>query len=208
MTERVICGYQPAAIGSNPSRWPRDATIRYRVALAGLPGVTRDAFRSCFRAACDMWENECGLWFDEVDSKENFTITSMSQQPGGVLADCTLPYQFPVMMRVDASEPWSIASNPPPNRVDLLVVLAHELGHGIGLDHGGDSLMRPTYDPRMNIGDWERRLVREAYGPPRKRPGPQPPKPTAEEIKLAEWVLRNGQLVLRVAGNVTVERMT
>ena len=208
MTDRVICGYQPAAIGSNPSRWPRDATIRYRVALAGLPGVNRDAFRACFRGACDMWESECGLWFDEVDSKENFVVTSMAQQPGGVLADCTLPYQFPVRMRVDASEPWSIASNPPPNRVDLLVVLAHEIGHGIGLDHGGDSLMRPTYDPRMTIGDWERQLVCDAYGPPRKRPGPQPAKPTADEIKLAEWVLRNGQLVLRVANTVTVERMT
>ena len=207
MSERVICGYKPAAIGSNPSRWPPGQTIRYRVALAGLPGVTRDAFRACFRGACDMWEAECGLWFDEVDSKENFVVTSMSQQPGGVLADCTLPYQFPVRMRIDASEPWSIASNTPPNRVDLLIVLAHELGHGIGLDHGGDALMRPVYDPRMKIGDWERQLAQEAYGTPRPRQ-PQGPPPTSEDIRLAEWVLRSGQLVLRVANSVTVERMT
>jgi hypothetical protein len=153
-----------------------------------------------------MWESECGLWFDEVDSKENFVVTSMSQQPGGVLADCTLPYQFPVRMRIDASEPWSIASNPPPNRVDLLVVLAHEIGHGIGLDHGGDSLMKPVYDPCMTIGDWERQIVRQAYGPPRPRQ-PQVPPPNAEDIRLAEWVLRQGQLVLRVAPSVKLERM-
>lgn len=207
MNERVICGYKPAAIGSNPSRWPSERLIRYRIALPGLPGVNRDAFRVCFRAACNMWENECGLWFDEVDSKENFVVTSMAQQPGGVLADCTLPYQFPVRMRVDASEPWSIACNPPPNRVDLLIVLAHELGHGIGLDHGGDSLMKPVYDPRMTIGDWERQLAQEAYGTPRPRQ-PQAPPPNAEDIRLAEWVLRSGQLVLRVANSVTVERMT
>ena len=207
MSDRIICGYQPAAIGANPSRWPRDATIRYRLALPGLPGVSRDALRTVFRAACDWWEAECGLWFDEVDSRENFVVTAMQQQPGGVLADCTLPYQFPVRMRIDASESWAIGTPIPNNRVGLLPVLAHELGHGIGLDHGGDSLMRPTYDPRMAIGDWERQLVRDAYGPPRKRPGPQPPKPTAEEVKLAEWVLRNGQLVLRVASSVTVERM-
>ena len=72
MEQRVICGYQPAAIGSNPSRWPRDETIRYRLALPGLPGVSRDALRTVFRAACDWWEAECGLWFDEVDSRENF----------------------------------------------------------------------------------------------------------------------------------------
>ncbi len=100
MEQRVICGYHPAAIGSNPSRWPRDATIRYRLALPGLPGVSRDALRTVFRAACDWWEAECGLWFDEVESKETFVVTSMTQQPGGVLADCTLPYEFPVRMRI------------------------------------------------------------------------------------------------------------
>ena len=207
MSDRIICGYQPAAIGSNPSRWPRDATIRYRLALPGLPGVSRDALRTVFRAACDWWEAECGLWFDEVDSRENFVVTSMTQQPGGVLADCTLPYQFPVRMRLDASEPWAIGSPIPNNRVGLLPVLAHEIGHGLGLDHGGNSLMRRTYAHDMRIGDWERQLVREAYGPPRPRQ-PEGLPPTAEEIKLAEWVLRNGNLVLRVANSVTVERMT
>ena len=66
--------------------------------------------------------------------------------------------------------------------------------------------MRPVYDPRMVIGPWERQLVREAYGPPRPRQ-PQGPPPTAEDVKLAEWVLRQGQLVLRVAESVQVERI-
>lgn len=210
MGDRIICGYQPAAIGANPSRWPRDATIRYRLALPGLPGVSRDALRTVFRAACDWWEAECGLWFDEVDSRENFVVTAMHQQPGGVLADCTLPYQFPVRMRLDASEPWAIGSPVPYNRVWLLAVLAHEIGHGLGLDHGGDSLMRPVYDPRMRIGTWERQLVREAYGPPRPRStptNPGSPSNPAADAELFRLVTRGGALVLLVREGLSVERM-
>lgn len=210
MGDRIICGYQPAAIGSNPSRWPRDATIRYRLALPGLPGVSRDALRTVFRAACDWWEAECGLWFDEVDSRENFVVTSMTQQPGGVLADCTLPYQFPVRMRLDASEPWAIGEPIPNNRVGLLPVLAHEIGHGLGLDHGGDSLMRPVYDPRMTIGDWERQIVRQAYGPPRPRStptNPGSPSNPAADAELFKFVTRGGRLVLLVRDGLSVERM-
>ena len=85
MTDRIICGFKAASIGANPARWPNPADIRYRIALSGLPGVTRDLFRQVFRRACDTWEATCGVRFDEVETRETFTVTTMTQQPGGTL---------------------------------------------------------------------------------------------------------------------------
>jgi hypothetical protein len=108
MSERIICGYKPASIGSNPARWPRGTTIRYRVAVPQLNGLTRYAFRSAFRWACDRWQDVCGIMFEEVNSRENLTVTIMGGRPGGVLAQAELPYlegrRTPLMMQFDAFE--------------------------------------------------------------------------------------------------------
>jgi hypothetical protein len=209
VTDRIICGYKPAPLGSNPARWPRGTTIRYRVALTGLPGIDRDLFRRVFRSACDSWQSVCGIEFAEVESRESLTVTTMSQQPGGVLADAELPYlqgrTTPLQMRFDAREPWAVGQPIPANRIGLQVVAEHELGHVLGLDHGGTDLMRPVYDPRMTIGQWERGLTVEAYGPPQpKTPTPVDPAADAELFRL---ITRAGGLVLQVREGLSVERM-
>lgn len=216
MEGRVICGFQPAPLGSSPARWPAGkdgVTILYRVGLSGLPGIDRDLFRQVFRSACDAWESVCGVAFREVDRGESLSIITMSQQPGGVLADAELPFwqgrTNPLRMRFDMVEPWAVGSPVPRNRVGLFVVTVHELGHILGLEHGGQDMMRPIYDPGMVIGSWETRLVVDAYGPPRPKP-PIPPTPVdpAGERRLAEWLMRNGGLVLRVHESVAVERFS
>lgn len=210
MSERIICGYKPASIGSNPARWPRGTTIRYRVAVPQLNGLTRYAFRSAFRWACDRWQDVCGIMFEEVNSRENLTVTIMGGRPGGVLAQAELPYlegrRTPLMMQFDASERWGADVNAAGTPVNLVAL--HELGHTLGLDHGGRGIMRPTLDTSAaSIDDWERGLVVEAYGPPRMIPAPQPPVDPQAEAELFRLVQRAGGVVLLVRDGVTVERM-
>jgi hypothetical protein len=65
--------------------------------------------------------------------------------------------------------------------------------------------MRPVYDPRMTIGQWERGLTVEAYGPPQpKTPTPVDPAADAELFRL---ITRAGGLVLQVREGLSVERM-
>jgi hypothetical protein len=85
------------------------------------------------------------------------------------------------------------------------VVAEHELGHVLGLDHGGTDLMRPVYDPRMTIGEWERGLVIGAYGPP--KPKPTTPVDAVADQELFRLVSRAGGLVLMVHEGLSVERM-
>jgi hypothetical protein len=132
----------------------------------------------------------------------------MAGAPGGVLADAELPYlqgrTTPLRMRFDVREPWAVGTPIPANRIGLQVVAEHELGHVLGLDHGGNDLMRPVYDPRMKIGDWERGLTVEAYGPPK------PKTPTVDPVadqELFKLVMRAGGLVLLVREGLSVERM-
>ncbi len=209
MTDKIICGYKPARLGANPARWPRGTTIRYRVAVPALQGVDRESFRRVFRAACDSWEAVCGIAFEEVTSRESLTITTMAGAPGGVLADAELPYLqgrvTPLRMRFDVREPWDAVNPIESNRIGLQLVAEHELGHTLGLDHGGDSLMRPYYDPQGRIGEWERQLVVEAYGPPKPKT-PSPVDPVADQ-ELFRFVTRAGGLVLLVREGLSVERM-
>lgn len=207
--QRIICGFQPAPLGANPARWKRGETIAYRIALSSCGGVDRDTFRRVFREACDSWENVCGIKFMEVDSRERVQVFTMQQQPGGVLADAELPYwegrTKPLAMRYDVAEPWAVGTNIPKNRIGLFWVTLHELGHLLGLDHGGGSLMRPFYvHGEMVIGEWERQQVVEAYGPPQPK-APQQGESGFTSGKLLEVFVRDGRLVIQKHPSIEVE---
>jgi hypothetical protein len=206
--QRIICGYQPAPLGANPARWRRGETIAYRISLSQCGGVDREKFREVFRQACDSWENVCGIKFQEVESRERVQVFTMQQQPGGVLADAELPYwqgrTKPLAMRYDVAEPWAVGTPVPSNRIGLRIVTEHELGHILGLDHGGDTLMAPYYDPRMVIGEWERRLVVDAYGPPQPK-APQQGESGFPSGSILNVVVRDGRLVIQRHPSIEVE---
>ena len=207
---QVVCGYQPAPLGANPARWPRNSILTWRN-VAELPGITQDQLRESIAGAFGVWSDVCGLEFEEAspdNQNPSFEIGLQFQGPGGVLADCELPYPGiagvrPLRCRIDKADRWSVSSNTPPDRIGLDQVLRHEFGHGLGLDHGGNGMMRPIYSAEHWLpSKWEIDIVREAYGTPKPKKQPRvEPQPDPRGAKqLAEFLAdTKGRLVVKVS---------
>lgn len=126
-----------------------------------LPQLTPADQRNIWESeVTQAWENACGLRMRPAASGEqpNVLIDSGNRvrdelgRPGGVLAWCELPsgtdFRGQVLMKFDTAEAWKLDRS----RVGILycAVACHELGHGIGLDHGGQGLMQPFYSESID----------------------------------------------------------
>lgn len=199
----------PESVGAN-YRWPhRD--ISWAV-VADLPSLPRDSFRRAVEEAFRRWAVVCGVRPFELTSggNPNVLIGIQQEQPGNVLADCELPIGKSaggtVRMRVDTQEVWCVSDNPPRDRIDLVRVLCHELGHGLGLSHGpAGCLMAPTYSLRVREPQsWDVVEMRARYGEPLPAPlpGPIPPdEPVTPDqpgdIELLRILSRGGKIFAR-----------
>lgn len=168
------------------NRWPMKR-LSWQV-VSDLPSIPRDSFRGAVAEACDRWAAVCGLTFYEgTGSDANLLVTTQREGPGGVLADCQLPYpgidpRASLKMRVDEADAWALADNPPANRVGLVHVLTHEAGHWLGLGHGPSGcIMQPTYSSRLlRPQSWDIVEARARYGDRATQPsGDAQPTPAA-----------------------------
>lgn len=155
---------------------------------SGLPGISREDLIAACLTAFGRWSEVCDVIFTPTDDRSaaQFVITTHQfDGPLGILADCELPAPNlrPQTMRIDPSEKWQIADNPAQGYLDLLAVLCHEIGHGIGLQHFDPAvpppeLMNPVYSVRIvKPQPGEIAFVQKLYGKP-QLPPPAPPGPT------------------------------
>lgn len=189
-------------------QWPqRPATIKWTFQSAQLSGIETEAFKAAIELAFSFWVAVCDIRPAYVESNQpfNLLIDYQSGQPGGVLADCQLPCNASsntqLLMRIDRSENWVVSSNPTPNKIDLIGVLAHELGHAIGLDHaeGAVDLMNPRYRAGLRKpGPLSIPQAQLRYGPPVPITPPTPvPTPGGEWIEVAEALFKQGKIFVR-----------
>lgn len=190
----LICGRDDrdlAASGDRP-RWPAFIK-RLRWSFTGplLQPFSDIELKGCFEEAWRRWSSVCNLTAEYVSNAATAHVVigfGAIDGPSKVLAYSELADGTERTKRqtYDSSERFTIADNPPADRIDLIRVATHEIGHVIGIPHiGTGNLMAPTYSQQIRgpqTGDVAEAMAR--YGPAVPVTPPQPPDvPTSRTVK-------------------------
>lgn len=166
-----------ACVWKNPARpLPIAWRIGARQNNGMIQGITPELLAAVYTAAWNAWARVANIAPRQTANASEAWVVMGSGRidgPNGTLAWSYLPcaqIDEQLEQRYDVGEPWdtTIIGTPTAQRVSLLAVATHEIGHALGLDHGGSGLMAPYYDPSKlapQAGyDIDQMVAR--YGPP------------------------------------------
>ena len=172
MSDLLICGFSETI---TTGELKRDASARFWVESA-LSTLSRENLRYQVKQAFAAWSSVANVHGEEASSPdEAHLLVRVASIDGrsGVLADCMLPGPPVQLMRLDNAEQWTVhvGADVAPNEIDIVRVLAHELGHFWGLGHapqGSQNLMAPMYSRTiwLPVGDWDLSNIVSLYGKP------------------------------------------
>ena len=142
-------------VGERLCKWNLPENIVTWHATGTVPGVTMDDHKAAVHTAMGYWNAVCGIKLTYSDNPRtcNIIITSgQIDRAGGTLAWSELPCGNPRMVtqKYDSAESWCVDESPPPQRIDLVRVVAHEGAHAIGISHiASGNLLAPMYNPQI-----------------------------------------------------------
>jgi hypothetical protein len=161
-------------------RWPhKNIRFWHDMKFSNVPDAD---VQRCWRAAIDSWKKICGILPEDAVSKAASNVFAHAKHIDGasnVLAWSMLPCGQPATGKCEQRydlEPWPRYGT---NFSGLQEVMAHEIGHALGIDHlARGNLMQPMATFNIVVpqpGDIAEAQAR--YGPSVATPTPTPPTP-------------------------------
>ncbi len=179
---------------ANLSEWP--PACQNSITTAHQLGSLRYSGSGSIDKAWDwglaQWNQASGVVLSRIDNFSSAKIRATADRlSSGILAWSYLPN--------NNCREWLKQSYN--NRVSwfwrlLGTTSCHEVGHAIGLSHGGRGIMQPANDSSVTgLDSWDTKEIRKRYGLPTDPPEPpEPPLPPVEgEYGILQWYGKNGK---------------